>query len=226
MHATNRGLSSTATAASATAPSSSSARPRDDVRLLAAVGEDAVDALVGPDVLAQRGDGVVAEHRGVEGVAALVREGGGVGGLALVVDEALVRRRSTSIDSRSAPAGWTIIAASTPSRAPRSPRCTLPPPPSSAGVPRTTTRPPSSSASAAAARPAPSPAVPMMLCPQAWPMPGQGVVLAAARRWSGLRSRRGATKRGVEPVGVALDVDARRRRGVRSAGRGRSAPRS
>ena len=42
-------------------------------------------ALVGLDVLAQRGDGVVAEHGGVEGVATLVREGGGVGLLAVVV---------------------------------------------------------------------------------------------------------------------------------------------
>jgi hypothetical protein len=38
-----------------------------------------VDALVGPDVLAQRGDVAVAEHGGVERVAALVGCGGGVG---------------------------------------------------------------------------------------------------------------------------------------------------
>ena len=73
---------------------------------------------------------------------------------------------------RSPGAGWTIIATSTPSNAPRSAMIALPPPPSSAGVPSTTTRPPSSSARAARARPAPRPALPMMLCPQAWPIPG------------------------------------------------------
>ena len=46
---------------------------RDDVGLVAAVGEDAVDALVRADVLAQGGDVHVAEHGGVEGVAALLR---------------------------------------------------------------------------------------------------------------------------------------------------------
>ena len=44
---------------------------RDDVRLVAAVREDAVDPLGRADVLAQRGDVHVAEHGGVEGVAAL-----------------------------------------------------------------------------------------------------------------------------------------------------------
>ena len=78
---------------------------------------------------------------------------------------------------RSSPAGWTISAASMPSKAPSRAIRILPPPPSSAGVPSTTTRPPASAASAAAARPAPRPAVAMMLCPHAWPMPGQGVVL-------------------------------------------------
>ena len=60
-----------------------------------------------------------------------------------------------------------------PSKAPSPAIRILPPPPSSAGVPSTTTRPPASSATAAAARPAPRPAVAMMLCPQAWPMPGR-----------------------------------------------------
>ena len=65
---------------------SATARVGHDVRLVAGVGEDAVDALVGQDVLAQGGDVHVAEHGGVERVAPLVRERGGVGGLALVVD--------------------------------------------------------------------------------------------------------------------------------------------
>ena len=114
------------------------ARAGHDVRACRRLGEDAVDALVGPDVLAQRGHVHVAEHRGVEGVAALLRGGRGVGGLPVVG-----RRRScwmamASMRGRSAPAGCTIIAASTPSNAPRSAMRTLPPPPSSAGVPRIT----------------------------------------------------------------------------------------
>ena len=48
----------------------------------------------------------------------------------------------------------------------------------------------------------------MMLCPQAWPMPGQGVVLAAAPRWSGPSVPARADERGVEPVGAALDGEA------------------
>ena len=47
-----------------------------------------------------------------------------------------------SIASRSASAGWTISAASTPSSAPAVDQPILPPPPSSAGVPRISTRPP------------------------------------------------------------------------------------
>ena len=57
---------------------------RHDVGLVARVGEDAVDALVGPDVLAQRSDSVVAEHRRIEGVAAPVRRGSCVCRLAVV----------------------------------------------------------------------------------------------------------------------------------------------
>ena len=58
----------------------------DDVGLVAGLGEHAVDALVGLDVLAQGGHRVVAEHGGVEGVAAPVGEGGGMGLLAEVLD--------------------------------------------------------------------------------------------------------------------------------------------
>jgi hypothetical protein len=56
----------------------------DDVGLVAALGEDAVDALLGADVLPQRSDVDVAQHRRIEGVAALVRERSRVGGLARV----------------------------------------------------------------------------------------------------------------------------------------------
>ena len=127
----------------------------------------------GTDVLAQRRHVDVAEHGGVEGVAALrgapPRRGPPRRGRC---HRAAGWRWRPSGRGR-APAGCTIIAASTPSKAPRSAMRILPPPPSSAGVPRITTVPPSSSASAAAARPAPSPAVAMMLWPQAWPMPGR-----------------------------------------------------
>ena len=145
-----------------------------------AVGEDAVDALVGADVLAQRGDVHVAEHRGVERVAALAAGTAAAwAALPVVRRPAAAGWRSRPCARRSAPAGCTIIAASTPSNAPSlghaGPCRRRPPRPACRG---STTRPPSSSASAAAARPAPRPAVPMMLWPQAWPMPGQRVVLA------------------------------------------------
>ena len=52
----------------------------NDVRLVATMGEDAVDALVRPDVLAQGRNVHVAEHGGVEGVAFVV----GFGGIILV----------------------------------------------------------------------------------------------------------------------------------------------
>ena len=83
-----------------------------DVRLVAALGEDAVDPLGRADVLAQRGDVHVAEHRGVERVAALVRGGGGVGGPTVVARPRAAGWRCSPSRSRSASAGWIIIAAS------------------------------------------------------------------------------------------------------------------
>ena len=86
------------------------------------------------------------------------------------------RRRATPRGTGSGPspsgAGCTIIAAWTPSNAPRSSMKILPPPPSSAGVPITLTVMPRSSASGASARPAPAAAAAITLCPHAWPMPG------------------------------------------------------
>ena len=67
------------------------------------------------------------------------------------------------IRARSVSYGWTIIAACTPSNAPRRAISIFPPPPSSAGVPIKRSRPPASSANGASARPAPSPAAAMML---------------------------------------------------------------
>ena len=50
------------------------------------MGEDPVDPLGRPDVLPERGDVVVAEHRRVERVAATIRERRGVSGLPVVLD--------------------------------------------------------------------------------------------------------------------------------------------
>ena len=81
-------------------------------------------------------------------------------------------RAIASIVVRSASAECTIIAASTPSRAPLRAMMILPPPPSSAGVPRYRIRPPHASATAARPTAAPRPAAAMTLCPQPCPMPG------------------------------------------------------
>ena len=110
----------------------------------------------------------------------------------------------TFIIVRSPSAGWTISAASTPSKAPASIIITLPPPPSSAGVPRMTIRPPTSSATAAAASPAPRPAAAMTLWPQAWPMPGRASYSQHDRDGGpGVAGPGG--EGGVEPVGVAVE---------------------
>ena len=81
--------------------------------------------------------------------------------------------------SHSAGQGWTIIAAWTPSKAPRSSSSTLPPPPSSAGVPTTFTVSPRSSATAARARAAPTAAGGDDVVAAGVTDPGQGVVLGA-----------------------------------------------
>ena len=117
--------------------------------------------------------------------------------------------RCSPCRTRSAPAGCTIIAASTPSNAPRRASSTLPPPPSSAGVPSTTTRPPSSRGRARrAASPAPRPAVPMMLCPQAWPMPGRASY-SHSTAIVGPPSPASRLERGVEVVGATAGGRAR-----------------
>ena len=61
-----------------------------DVRLLPRLEEHAVDALVGQGVLPEGRDVQVAEHRGVEGVATEVGEGGRVGGLPRVGGDELL----------------------------------------------------------------------------------------------------------------------------------------
>src|SRR5437660_62910 len=77
------------------------------------------------------------------------------------------------------------MAACTPAKAPRSRSRILPPPRSSAGVPTTLTVRPTSSATRAAATPAPTAMAAIMLCPQAWPMPGRQSYSAHRARWSG-----------------------------------------
>ena len=81
--------------------------------------------------------------------------------------------------------GCTIMAACTPSNAPRSSMYTLPPPPSSAGVPNTVTVSPRSPAVAASARPAPTAAAAMMLCPHACPRAGSASYSAQMPTCSG-----------------------------------------
>ena len=76
------------------------------------------------------------------------------------------------ISTTSNGAGWTIIAAWTPSNAPRSSSSIFPPPPSSAGVPRTDTVRPASSATGSSAMPAPADMAAMTLWPHAWPISG------------------------------------------------------
>ena len=108
------------------------------------------------------------------------------------------------IHCRSTSAGWTIIAASTPSKAPRSTMKTLPPPPSSAGVPRMTTRPPTSSARAAAARPGAETGGGDDVVSARMADAGQGVVLEQHGHGRAVDPGPGR-EGGVEPVGVALD---------------------
>ena len=65
---------------------------RNDVGLVATLGDDAVDSLGRTDVLAHRGNVHVPEHRGVECVATLPRRGSGVGGLAVVLHMQFLQR--------------------------------------------------------------------------------------------------------------------------------------
>ena len=83
--------------------------------------------------------------------------------------------------SRSVGQGWTIMAAWTPSKAPRSSIRILPPPPSSAGVPSTRTVSPMSSATAASARPGADGGGGDDVVPAGVADVGQGVVLGAHR---------------------------------------------
>ena len=76
--------------------------------------------------------------------------------------------------------GCIINAASTPSKAPRRAISSLPPPRSSAGVPRTRTLPGGPFGRLARARPAPTLAVAIRLCPQAWPISGSASYSASS----------------------------------------------
>src|SRR5258706_6509803 len=79
---------------------------------------------------------------------------------------------SMSGSSSSRSPGWYISAASTPAKSPARIRKPLPLPRSSAGQPKRRTRPGRSFPRSRRARNAPRAAVPMRLCPQAWPTPG------------------------------------------------------
>ena len=181
-----------------------------------AVGEDPVDPLVGRMCWRRAADVDVAEDGGVEGVAALAREGGGVGGLR--------RGRSTmqlldgdGVHPRQVGAGGVDHQRGVDARRrrPRSAMSTLPPPPSSAGVPRTTTRPPSSSATRGGGQAGAEAGGGDDVVPAGVADLGQGVVLAAARR------RRG---RSVPARAHEGGVERRRRRARRRARRPRRAP--
>ena len=58
--------------------------PGHHVGLVPGLGEDAMDSLVGSDVLTQRANGAVAQHGGVERVATQFRVSGSMGGFAVV----------------------------------------------------------------------------------------------------------------------------------------------
>ena len=87
--------------------------------------------------------------------------------------------------SRSLGHGWTIMAAWTSSKTPRSSIRILPPPPSSAGVPMTRTVRPSSSTRGRSPSPAPTAVAAMTLCPQAWPTSGRASYSAQMAMTSG-----------------------------------------
>src|SRR2546430_9288855 len=99
------------------------------------------------------------------------------------------------------------MAACASAKTPRSRSRILPPPRSSAGVPTTLTVRPMSSATRAAAMPAPTAMAAIRLCPQAWPMPGEAVVLGAQGQVE--RPRAGARhERRREASDTALDGEA------------------
>ena len=75
------------------------------------MGDDAVDPVGAADVLAQQADADLGDGEGVGGVDAQLREGGGVGLLAGVVDVDVRRRRGTACGPSRSGQGCTIIAA-------------------------------------------------------------------------------------------------------------------
>lgn len=58
---------------------------RDDIRCFPAAGDDAVDALIGLEMLAEEADRRLRDDEGIAGVHAAIGKGGGVGGLAMIV---------------------------------------------------------------------------------------------------------------------------------------------
>ena len=109
--------------------------------------------------------------------------------------------------SRSASAGCTISAASTPSNAPPSMSGTLPPPPSSAGRADHHHPPTELVGEGRRRQPRPRPAAAMTLCPQAWPMPGSASYSHTHRHGRPLAAGRGLERR-LDATGRPGDVEA------------------
>ena len=140
-----------------------------------------MDLVAGPELLAKQPDRHLGDGHRVEGVDALPRRGGPWVSLPVKWTSKWETARHVAT-RRSVGHGWTIIAAWTPSNAPRSSIVIFPPPPSSAGVPSTTHGQAETVGSGAKASPAPAAVAAMMLWPQAWPTSGSASYSAKSRR--------------------------------------------
>ena len=156
-------------------------RGGDDVGRRAAAGDHAVHLVARRQLLAQEAEGDLGDRHRIERVDAFPGCGRGVGLLAGEDDVEVGHGQAGRRSRRSTGQGWTIMAAWTPSKAPRSSMRILPPPPSSAGVPRTRTFRPIWSATAARAKPGPHRARGDDVVAAGVPDVGQRVVLGADR---------------------------------------------
>ena len=118
-------------------------------------------------VLAQKADRYLGDRERVSGIPTQFGKCGRMGLDAFDRDVEVRGQRGRASGSAQMARGAPSSLRAAPSKAPRSSIKILPPPPSSAGVPSTFTVRPSSSASGARARPAPTAAAAMTLCPHA-----------------------------------------------------------